>query len=211
MYHTLLKSNNWALPGTVHRLMWREWHRYNAIKYGVKLFRLQGPGGQAQFPRCGSSQRALAWKEGRTGVPYIDACMRELNQTGWLPYHKRKTVACFLCHDLEVDWRLGAFHFEEVLLDYDVAMNYGNWIFCARVDKTYDSKYAAQGWRDREHSAVRKSLSVNSANDPQGLYIRQWVPELRSVPEKHLHFPWMMPIEEQQDGASCIIGKDYPE
>jgi hypothetical protein len=209
MYHTLLEKNHWALPGVVHRFMWREWHRNNAMKYGVKLFRLQGPGGQVQFPRCGSSARANAWKEGRTGVPYIDACMRELNRTGWLPYHKRKTVACFLCHDLEVDWRLGGFHFEEVLLDYDVAMNYGNWTFCARVDKKYGDKYAAQGFRDPEHFAVQKSISANAANDPAGLYIRQWVPELRQVPQEYLHCPWLMSTEEQQE-ASCMLGSDYP-
>ena len=52
--------------------------------------------------------------------------MRELNQTGWLAYKGRKTVATFLAHDLWIDWRIGGFHFEEVLLDYDVAMNYGN-------------------------------------------------------------------------------------
>jgi hypothetical protein len=135
--------------------------------------------------------------------------MRELNKTGWLPYHKRKTVACFLAHDLKVDWRLGGFHFEEVLLDYDVAMNYGNWTFCARVDKTYKDKYAAAGFRDPEHNAILGSIRANSANDPEGSYIRGWVPELKDVPKEKLHFPWLMSSQEMQQ-AQCSIGKEYP-
>lgn len=210
MYHTLLEKNHWALPGLAHRLMWREWHRINAIKYQAKLFRLQGPGGQYQFARCATSELGARWKAAQTGVPYIDACMRELNKTGWIPYHKRKTVACFLCHDLCVDWRLGAFHFEEVLLDYDVAMNYGNWTFCARVDKAYGDRYSAQSYRDPEHSAIWKSIQVNAANDSNGKYIRQWVHELEKVPQEHIQQPWMMSIAEQEN-AGCIIGKDYPQ
>jgi hypothetical protein len=210
MYHVLSKEDHWALPGVVHRFMWREWHRINAIKYGVRLFRLQGPGGQYQFPRCGNSEAATKWKLGQTGIPYIDACMRELNQTGWIPYHKRKTVACFLCHDLLVDWRVGGFHFEEMLLDYDVAMNYGNWTFCARVDKPYGDRYAAQGFRDPEHNSLLKSISVAVANDPNAAYIRQWVPELRQVPVEHVYHPWKMSASEQE-AAGCLVGKDYPQ
>jgi len=135
--------------------------------------------------------------------------MRELNKTGWLPYHKRKTVACFLCHDMEVDWRFGAFHFEEVLLDYDVAMNYGNWTFCARVDKPYGDRYSAMGYRDPEHQSSLKSIKVNAANDPNNEYIRRWVPELKEVPAEFIQCPWNMSNDEQQR-AGCVIGSNYP-
>jgi hypothetical protein len=208
MYHMLLRVNHWALPGLVHRLMWREWHRINALKYQTHLFRLSGPGHQIQFPRAGGSPFAQRWKHGQTGVPYIDACMRELNQTGWIPYHKRKTVACFLCHDLQVDWRFGGFHFEEVLLDYDVAMNYGNWTFCARVDKPYGDRYTAAAHRDPEHWAVFKSIQAAANNEPD--YIRGWVPELKNVPKELLQCPWKMTNAQMRE-ASCQIGKDYPE
>merc|ERR1719223_839143 len=145
-----------------------------------------------------------------TGVPYIDACMRELNATGWIPYHQRKTTACFLCHDLKVDWRFGGFHYEEVLLDYDVAMNYGNWTFCARVDKPYGNRYAAEGYQDPEHNCVQKSIKANMAKDPTGQYIRGWCPELKDVPDEYINCPWMMPAATSHQ-AGCIVGKDYPQ
>merc|ERR1740138_128101 len=187
IYHTLLEKTHWALPGVVHRLMWREWHRLNAIKFHRKLFWLQGPGKQNTVWKT-DHEAAEKWKTGRTGVPYIDAVMRELNTTGWISYAARKTVACFLVHDLWIDWRLGGFHFEEMLLDYDVAMNYGNWIFCARVDKDYDGT----NWRSPGHEDAVENIQSMASNDPEGTYVRQWVPELRAVPKEYLHSPWEM-------------------
>jgi len=207
MYHTVLKKQHWALPGMCHRFMWREWHRLNAIKWHRKLAWLQGPGKQNQPWREGEAGVELGekWKTGQMGIPYMDAVMRELNQTGWIAYVDRKSVACFLAHDLWVDWRLGAFHMEEMLLDYDFAMNYGNWVFCARVDKDYGHSF-----READHkSAVERIVSV-SKSDPEGAYVRQWVPELRSVPAKYLHAPWKMSAEEMET-AKCVIGKDYPK
>ena len=67
------------------------------------------------------------WKEGNTGMPYIDALMRELNVTGYMPGIGRKAVASYFTHDLKQDWRYGAFYFEEKLIDHDVHSNYGNW------------------------------------------------------------------------------------
>lgn len=172
-------------PGVIHRLMWREWHRLNAIAWGRRLFWLQGP---YKVERPWTSQPAIveAWKAGKTGIPYIDACMRELKATGWLAYKGRKTAGAFLVHNMGVDWRIGAFWYEETLLDYDVAMNYGNWVTVARVDKDYGGSTFA----DEGHRELKAKLRAEHANDPDGQYVRKWVPELQDVPQEFLHYPW---------------------
>merc|ERR1712151_431948 len=208
MYHTLASASHWALPGVLHRLMWREFHRLNAIKCHRRLYWLQGPGRQNMVWRADTGGALIAerWKSGQTGIPYIDASMRELNETGWIAYKSRKTVATFLAHDLWIDWRVGAFHFEEMLLDYDVAMNYGNWVFCVRCDK----EYYGQRWQTYSHDVLKECLSTEAVNDPEAHYIRRWVPELRQVPPAKAHIPWTMTEAEMSESA-CVIGKDYPE
>eukprot|EP00667_Euglena_gracilis_P006230 EG_transcript_6288 len=180
-----------CLAGLCHRLLWREWHRLNAIRWGRRLFWLQGPG-RVERPWSTAPALVAAWKAGATGVPYVDACMRELRRTGWLAYKGRKTVAHFLVFDLGVDWRLGAFHFEEVLLDYDCAMNYGNWVTVARVDRS-------GGWAPAVHAELLRKLAAEEANDPEAAYIRRWVPELGNAPGGVAHAPWRLSDPERAE------------
>merc|ERR1719230_581410 len=144
-----------------------------------------------------------------TGVPYIDACQRQLLQTGWLAYKGRKTSAYFLVFDLWMDWRIGAFHDEEVLLDYDFAMNYGNWAVVAKVGNGGSSAWDGSRDVDPEHEDLKHKLRAEQANDPSGAYIRRWVPELKNVDDKFIHTPWLM-SEEDMEACGCVIGRDYP-
>lgn len=139
-----------------------------------------------------------AWCEGRTGYPLVDAAMRELNATGTMHNRLRMVAASFLVKDLGIDWRRGERYFAEKLLDYDLAANNGGWQWSASTGCD------AQPWF-RIFNPVTQSLRF----DPEGAYIRQWVPELARVPDAHVHAPWhMAPLEQQ--AAGCIIGRNYP-
>jgi len=206
IFHRATETPNFT--GVAHRLMWREFHRLYAMKYHRKIAWQQGP---ARVTRSWSQDPEIAdaWKKGKTGVPYIDACQRELQQTGWLAYKGRKTAAHFLVHDLGIDWRIGAFHDEEVLLDYDFAMNHGNWAVVAKVGNGGGSAWAGSREVDPEHWDLRHKLRAEQENDPTGAYIRRWVPELQNVLAKHIHTPWSM-TEAEMVECGCVIGRDYP-
>lgn len=197
-----------CFAGTAHRLLWREFHRLYAVKYHRAIAWQQGP---ARVKRTWSQDPDIAdaWKKGKTGVPYIDACQRELQQTGWLAYKGRKTAAHFLVHDLGIDWRIGAFHDEEVLLDYDFAMNYGNWAVVAKVGNGGASAWDGSRDVDPEHCDLKQKLRAEKENDSTGAYIRRWVPELKNVSDKFIHTPWLM-SEADMEACGCVVGRDYP-
>jgi len=139
-----------------------------------------------------------AWCEGRTGYPLVDAAMRELNATGAMHNRLRMVTASFLVKDLGIDWRRGERYFAGKLLDYDLAANNGGWQWSASTGCD------AQPWF-RVFNPVLQSRRF----DPEGTYIRRWLPELEHVPDARLHAPWEMgPLEQQ--AARCAIGRDYP-
>jgi deoxyribodipyrimidine photo-lyase len=139
-----------------------------------------------------------AWCEGRTGYPLVDAAMRELNATGMMHNRLRMVSASFLVKDLGVDWRRGERYFASRLLDYDLAANNGGWQWCASTGCD------AQPW-----FRIFNPVTQSQRFDPEGAYIRRWIPELTRVPGAGLHAPWeLTPIE--QHVAGCVIGRDYP-
>lgn len=139
------------------------------------------------------------WKQGQTGFPLIDAAMRQLNQTGWMHNRLRMAVASFLTKDYHIDWQKGEQYFAERLIDYDEASNVGGWQWAASVG-TDASPYF------RVFNPVRQSKRF----DPQGKFIKKYVPELASVPEKYIHEPAKMPDNVTQQ-SGIVIGEDYPE
>ncbi len=139
-----------------------------------------------------------AWREGRTGYPVVDAGMRQLLATGWMHNRARMVVGSFLTKDLLIDWREGEQHFMQHLLDGDPALNNGNWQWVAGTGTDAVPYF-------RIFNPVRQS----EAHDPEGAYVRRWVPELRDVPDAYVHTPWTMPEATQRE-AGCVVGKDYP-
>lgn len=139
-----------------------------------------------------------AWCDGKTGYPIVDAGMRQLNQTGWMHNRVRMITASFLIKDLRIDWQNGERYFMQHLLDADVAANNGNWQWCAATGTD-----AMRGYR------VFNPVLQSKKFDPDGVYIRTYVPELANVAAKWVHEPHLMTPDEQSR-AGCRIGADYP-
>ena len=140
-----------------------------------------------------------AWRDGRTGYPLVDAGMRELARTGWMHNRARLVVGSFLTKDLHLDWRHGERHFEALLLDGEPAQNNGNWQWVTSVGVD-PAPYFRR---------IFNPVLQQQKFDPDGAYVRRWVPELRGVPAGRLAEPWRMTGDEQA-AAGCVIGRDYP-
>ena len=139
-----------------------------------------------------------AWCEGRTGYPLVDAAQRQLNQTGWMHNRLRMVSASFLTKDLGIDWRMGAQYFADQLIDHDLAANNGGWQWAASTGCD------AQPW-----FRIFNPVTQSEKFDAIGKYIRRYLPELASVPDKFIHAPWRMD-EAQQTECGVAIGRDYP-
>jgi deoxyribodipyrimidine photo-lyase len=133
-----------------------------------------------------------AWKEGRTGYPVVDAGMRQLAREGWMHNRARLITAHFLCKTLYVDWREGAQHFVDLLLDADVASNTMNWQWVAGTGT--DSRF------NRQYNVTMQG----QRHDPHGAYVRRYVEELAEVEDRFVHEPWLLPEDERRR-------LDYPE
>lgn len=122
-----------------------------------------------------------AWKDGMTGYPIVDAAMRQLKAMGWMPNRARMIVASFLTKDLLIDWREGERHFMRYLIDGDPAANNGGWQWAAGT-----------GTDAQPYFRIFNPVSQSKKFDPDGHYIRYWIPELQDVKGQHIHEPWQM-------------------
>jgi deoxyribodipyrimidine photo-lyase len=139
-----------------------------------------------------------AWQQGRTGYPVVDAAMRQLLATGFMHNRARMIAASFLAKHLLLDRRLGEAHFMAHLTDGDLASNNGGWQWTAST-----------GTDPQPYFRVFNPVLQGQRHDPEGDYVRRWVPELRGVPTRRIHDPWVMSAAEQV-AAGCRIGIDYP-
>jgi deoxyribodipyrimidine photo-lyase len=167
-------------------LQWREFFRWVLSLHGARLFQLGGLLKRDDRPADRDPERIAAWQEGRTGMPFIDANMRELAATGYMSNRGRQNAASFLARDLGQDWRVGAAWFETQLVDYDVASNWGNWANIAGVgtDK-----------RDRGFNILAQA----QRHDPDAAYISEWLPELAAIPANQRQAPFFMNAGQRAD------------
>jgi len=182
----------------LNELIWREFFSYILYHYPNSLrqaFRQEYRG----LTWANDPVDFDAWKAGKTGYPFVDAAMRQLANTGWMHNRARMVTASFLVKNLLIDWRWGEAWFMQNLLDGDPAANNGGWQWVAGT-----------GTDAAPYFRIFNPITQSQKFDPTGKYIRYWVPELRSVPDRYIHTPWEMNPRDQHSSA-CIIGEDYPE
>ena len=178
----------------LNELIWREfyqqllWHFPQVAETSFKeVYRdLQFPGEDAWFE---------AWCEGCTGYPIVDAAMRQLNHSGYMHNRLRMIVASFLVKDLLIDWRRGEAYFAAKLLDFDLAANNGGWQWAAST-----------GCDAQPYFRIFNPVTQSEKFDPDGKFIRRYVPELALLDTKAIHAPWLA----KSLPAGFRLGQDYP-
>lgn len=176
-------------------MLWRDYFMFVAEKFGTYLFRIEGFEGRTD-PKMAEKKKEewrwwdpddyllKAWMRGRTGVPFIDANIIELRETGFMSNRGRQNVASFLTKDLYFDWRIGAEFFETHLIDYEPTANWGNWAYVAGVGN------------DPRASRQFNPIKQGRDYDAQGEYVRTWIVQLQNIPASRIHTPWLLSDEE---------------
>jgi deoxyribodipyrimidine photo-lyase len=149
----------------------------------------KGPEAEADF---------RAWCQGQTGYPLVDAAMAQINQTGYMHNRLRMVVASFLVKDLGIDWRWGEGYFAQHLNDFDLASNNGGWQWAS-----------SSGCDAQPYFRIFNPVSQSQKFDPEGRFIRRYLPQLARLPTPALHAPWLArPLELQSAGV--VLGQTYP-
>ncbi|MDH4140603.1 MAG: DNA photolyase family protein [Coriobacteriia bacterium] len=181
----------------LRQLAWREFAHhvlYHAPSLPDRPWRAE----YEVMPWCDDEGALAAWREGMTGFPFVDAGMRELRETGWMHNRTRLVTGSFLAKDLLVPWQDGERWFWERLVDAELAVNAFNWQWLA-----------GSGADAAPYFRIFNPMLQGRRFDPDGSYVRRWVPELAQMPARWIHSPWEAPAEELSK-AGVVLGKTYP-
>lgn len=171
-------SGNQGTTTWINEFIWRDFYQHVAVDFPrVCKFKAMQSHTEA-FPWSYDKKIFAAWCAGETGIPIVDAAMRQLNETGWMHNRLRMVVAMFLSKNLQLDWRMGERYFMEQLIDGDFAANNGGWQWSAST-----------GTDAAPYFRIFNPVSQSQRFDPDGSFIRHYVPELRNLSAKSIHMP----------------------
>lgn len=174
VYHTIVKKLG-RKNNLVNELFWRDFY-YNILYYFPHIIKGSFQEKYDKIKWSKSSSHFKKWCEGRTGFPLVDACMRQMNKTGFMHNRGRMIVSSFLIKNLWVDWRKGEKYFAQNLTDYNISANNGGW------------QWSSGGGTDAQpYFRIFNVWSQSAKYDPHCEYIKKWVPELENVPPKDIH------------------------
>ncbi|GAB3741066.1 DASH family cryptochrome [Spirosoma lituiforme] len=186
----------------IFELMWRDFFRFVALRFGTRIFKSSGIKHDLNRKFIQDETLFQRWTDGQTGIPFIDANMRELNATGFMSNRGRQNVASFLVSDLGLDWTWGAAYFESKLIDYDPCSNWGNWNYVAGVGN--DPRQFSNG-QPRYFNIYSQAVRYDESGD----YVKHWLPELAQVPSDQVHLVSSLNAA-QQEQSGVELGTDYP-
>ena len=192
------RSKNESTYHIFFELLWRDFFRLMGKKHGNDIFKKGGIKRELREDLTEDESLFRIWCEGRTGMPFVDAAMIELNSTGYMSNRSRQNVASFLVNDLKLNWQMGAEYFESQLIDYDPCSNYGNWNYIAGIGN------------DPREGRYFNMITQAKRYDPDGSFVKHWIPALADVPSDKVHQPYLLSTEDQKS-YNCVLQKDYPD
>uniref|UniRef100_A0A4W5L796 Cryptochrome circadian regulator 3b n=1 Tax=Hucho hucho TaxID=62062 RepID=A0A4W5L796_9TELE len=198
LFSPQVKTNGSPPISLYNKLLWREFF-YTAATNNPRFDKMDGNPICIRIPWDRNTEALAKWAEAKTGFPWIDAIMTQLRKEGWIHHLARQAVACFLTRgDLWISWEEGMKVFEELLLDADWSVNAGSWLChsCSSFFQQFFHCYCPVGFGQKI--------------DPEGDFIRRYLPVLKDMPDKYIYDPWSAPIEVQR-AARCVVGVDYPK